>query len=277
VTEALVLGGGGVGGIAWITGLLTGLADAGQDVTGAETVVGTSAGANVAAQLGGALSLEELYARQVEPELMVDEITADLDPEAFGSRLADLSRDADSVTEVRRAVGRFALEASTPPEPRRRQVIEARLPSHEWPACVLRIVVVDAESGQPRVLDKTSGASLVDAVMASSAVPGVWPPVAIDGRRYVDGGVRSGSNADYAAGASRVLVVVPLGSREMVPTEKSLGEELRAGGAEVTVLAPDDASASAIGPNPLDPATRRPAAEAGRAQGRGVRIEWGGA
>ncbi len=46
--QALVLGGGGVAGIAWMTGLLAGLADAGQDVTGADLLVGTSAGAAVA-------------------------------------------------------------------------------------------------------------------------------------------------------------------------------------------------------------------------------------
>ena len=45
MTEALVLGGGFAGGFAWLTGLLTGLADAGQDVTRADVIVGTSAGA----------------------------------------------------------------------------------------------------------------------------------------------------------------------------------------------------------------------------------------
>jgi predicted acylesterase/phospholipase RssA len=51
--QALVLGGGGVAGIAWITGLLTGLAAAGQDVTGADMIIGTSAGATVASAAAG--------------------------------------------------------------------------------------------------------------------------------------------------------------------------------------------------------------------------------
>ncbi len=59
VDEALVLGGGGVAGIAWMTGLLAGLAEADQDVTGADLVIGTSAGATVAAQLGSGCSLAE--------------------------------------------------------------------------------------------------------------------------------------------------------------------------------------------------------------------------
>ncbi|WNM36633.1 patatin-like phospholipase family protein [Streptomyces sp. Li-HN-5-11] len=280
VTEALVLGGGGVGGIAWITGLLTGLADAGQDVTGADVIVGTSAGSAVAAQLGSGLPLEELYARQVDPTLQAAEIVAEMDLDAFAAEIGAAPGGAADVPEMRRAVGRFALRAETVPEARRRAVIESRLPSHKWPKRTLRIVAVDAESGQQRVFDNECGVSLVDAVAASCAVPGVWPPVTIDGRRYVDGGVRSIANADHAAGASRVLVVVPTGFVEPfpsdVPLERSV-EELRARGARVAVVEPDEASRAAVGANPLDPSTRRPAAEAGRAQGRALTIDWSGA
>jgi NTE family protein len=277
MTEALVLGGGGVAGIAWITGLLTGLADAGQDVTGADVIVGTSAGSTVAAQLGSGLSLPELYARQVQPGLQAAEIMADVNMESFGAEIAALLGTATTPPEMRRRVGTFALGTGTAPEPERRAVIESRLPSHQWPIRTLKIVAVDAESGEPRVFDNTSGVSLVDAVAASCAVPGVWPPVTIDGRRYMDGGVRSIDNADYAAGASRVLMIVPLGHVEMFPTEKPLAQtidELRAVGADVAIIEPDEASLAAIGANPLDPSTRTPAAEAGRAQGRALQLDW---
>ncbi|MYX38926.1 MULTISPECIES: patatin-like phospholipase family protein [unclassified Streptomyces] len=278
MTDALVLGGGGVAGIAWITGLLTGLADAGQDVTGAGVLVGTSAGATVAAQLGSGLPPAELYARQTEPELQSAEIMADVDLANFGAGIADVLQGIDSVPGMRRAVGRYALGAETVPEAERRRVIESRLPSHDWPASrTVRIVAVDAETGQPRVFDSSSGVALVDAVAASCAVPGIWPPVTIDGRRFVDGGVRSAANADYAGGASRVLAIVPMGATELFPSEYPLElavAELRAAGAEVAVVGPDDASVAAMGTNPLDPATRRPAAEAGRAQGRELRLRW---
>ena len=277
MAEALVLGGGGVAGVSWMIGLLTGLADAGQDVTAVDTIVGTSAGSTVAALLGSGLSLEELYARQTEPALQAAEIMADVDLESFGAQIADLLRGATTVTEMRQAVGRVALGTATVSEPERRAVIESRLPSHAWPALALKIVALDAESGQPRVFDKDSGVSLVDAVAASCAVPGVWPPVTIDGSRYVDGGVRSNENADYAVGASRVLVLAPLRDAQLFPTDKTLDqavEELRATGAEVAIIGPDEASLAAIGPNPLDPSTRTPTAEAGRAQGRGQKIEW---
>ncbi|MBY8864788.1 patatin-like phospholipase family protein [Streptomyces sennicomposti] len=276
MTEALVLGGGGVGGIAWITGLLAGLADKGQDVTGADLIVGTSAGSAVAAQLGSGLSLEELYARQAEPSSQTAEIMAELDLEAFAAQLGAALASGDG-PQLRRAVGELALRAETVPEAERRAVIESRLPRDAWPTRRLRIVAVDAGSGEARVFDDTSGVSLVDAVAASCAVPGVWPPVTIGGRRYVDGGVRSMANADFAAGASRVLVIVPMGTVEPFPSETPLERtlaDLRAQGAEVAVIEPDEASKAAIGTNPLDPATRTPAAEAGRAQGRALTIEW---
>lgn len=278
MTEALVLGGGGVGGIAWLTGMLVGLADAGQDVTGAGLLVGTSAGSAVAAQVGSGLSLEELYARQVDPALQAAEIMAELDLEKFAAEIGTAMGSAASLPELRRAVGRVALGARTVSERERRAVIESRLPSHGWPERALKVVAVDAESGEPRVFDRTSGVPLVDAVAASCAVPGVWPPVTIGTRRYMDGGVRSVANADLAAGADRVLVLAPMGTTEPFPSEQSLERsvaELRARGAEVALVAPDGASAAAIGDNALDPATRRPAAEAGRAQGRTLALPWG--
>jgi NTE family protein len=280
MTEALVLGGGGVAGVSWLTGVLAGLADAGQDFTAVDLLVGTSAGSSVAAQVGSGLSLEELYARQTEPALQAAEIMADVDLESFGARMAELLRDVTTIPEVQQAVGRFALDAATVSEPARRAVIESRLPSHAWPDRAVKIIAVDAETGLPRMFDKESGVSLVDAVTASCAVPGVWPPATIDGRRYIDGGSRSNDNADYALGASRVLVLSPFGSIQLWPTDKPLDqavEELRAAGAEVAVVEPDEASRAAMGRNPLDPSTRRPAAEAGRAQGRGLKLAWSAA
>jgi NTE family protein len=279
MTEALVLGGGGVGGIAWMTGLLAGLAESGQDVSGADLLVGTSAGSAVAAQLGSGLSLRELYDRQVEPALQSAEIMAELDPEKFVAELGAATGSAASPRELRRAMGRIALGARTVSEAARRGVIESRLPSHGWPERALKIVAVDAESGEPVVFDRASGVPLVDAVAASCAVPGVWPPVTIGRRRYVDGGVRSVANADLAAGADRVLVIVPLGAAEPLPSQYPLErsvEELRVQGAEVAVIAPDAPSAAAIGDNPLNPATRTPSATAGRAQGRTLTLPWNG-
>ena len=268
----LVLGGGGVAGIAWMTGLLAGLADAGQDVTGADSIIGTSAGANVAAQVGSGLALDELFARQADPARQAAEIAAEVDLQQLGTEFAGLfTGPAATEREALARIGAFALAAQTVPEATRRAVIESRLPAPDWPAREILLVAVDAESGAVRVFDRESGVSLIDAVAASSAVPGVWPPVTICGRRYVDGGVRSSDNADLAIGAARVVIVSPLGWDSPLPSLfplPSVVGQLRADGTEVTVLTPDAASAAAIGLNPLDPATRTPAAQAGRAQGR---------
>ena len=269
--RALVLGGGGVAGIAWMTGLLAGLADAGQDVTAADLVIGTSAGANVAAQLGSGLPLEELFARQVDPALQSRELMAVVNWEKFAADVEPYLDGTSTPAERLRQFGRFALDADTPPEPDRIAVIESRLPSREWPLTPVRLTAVDCVSGELAVFDAASGVSLVDAVAASSAVPGIWPPVTIEGRRYMDGGIRSADNADLAAGAARVVVISPLGLDSPLPAPLPLREVLaglKDGGAAVTLISPDEASAAAIGPNALDPATRGPAATAGRAQGQ---------
>jgi NTE family protein len=272
--QSLVLGGGGVAGIAWMTGLLAGLAETGQDVTGADLIVGTSAGANVAAQVGSGLPLDALYERQTDPALQAREISVELDLEQAAAEWGQLMTGAASARDALRRVGAYALAADTVPEAERRAVIVSRLPSHDWPSRRVLLVAVDAETGELRVLDRESGVGLVDAVAASCAVPGVWPPVTIGGRRYVDGGVRSSDNADLAAGYARIVVLSPLGYDSPLPSPMPLRAvvgQLREGGSEVTVITPDEASAAAIGANPLDPATRVPAARAGRAQGRAGR------
>jgi NTE family protein len=269
--QALVLGGGGVAGIAWMTGLLAGLADAGRDVTGAELIVGTSAGAAVAAQVASGLPLDDLFARQAEPARQAREIPADLDLEQVAAEFGELMIGATSARDIRHRVGAYALAADTVPEADRRAVIESRLPARDWPSRRVLLVAVDAQDGATRVFDRQSGVSLVDAVAASCAVPGIWPPVTIGGRRYVDGGVRSSDNADLAAGFGQVVVVSPLGYGAPAISPVQLSEvvgQLRAAGSAVTVIVPDEASATAMGANPLDPATRTPAARAGRAQGR---------
>src|SRR4051812_20411906 len=127
--QALVLGGGGVAGIAWTTGLLTGLADHGQDLTGADLIIGTSAGSAVAAQVTGGLPLAGLFARQAEPAHQTPEIPVDIDFEKFAADFGGALTGATNPAEVRRGVGQLALTAETVSEVDRRAVIEARLPS----------------------------------------------------------------------------------------------------------------------------------------------------
>jgi NTE family protein len=270
--RALVLGGGGLAGIAWMTGLLHGLAEAGQDVTGAELVIGTSAGSTVGAQLASGLPLSELYARQTDPALQSRELTPEIDFAKFGEEMGGFLATASTPEEMLRAAGGFALDAATIPEADRRAVIAGRLPSYSWPSSwTLQVTAVDCENGDLAVFGRDSGVALVDAVAASCAVPGVWPPATIGGRRYMDGGTRSMDNADLAAGAAQIVVVSPFGMDSEVPSPMPLRdvvERLSESGSQVTVISPDEGSAATFGTNPLDPATRGPAAKAGYAQGR---------
>jgi NTE family protein len=267
VSRALVLGGGGVTGVAWEVGLLAGLAAAGVPVGGADLVIGTSAGSVVGAQLCSGTPLEELYERQLAPA--TGELAAKLGPATL-LRYAASSIGGDERT-ARARLGRRALRARTVPEAERRAVIARRLPSHEWPVHPrLLIVAVEAETGEVAAWDRDAGVPLVDAVAASCAVPLVWPPVTIDGRRYVDGGVRSSVNADLAAGCSRVLVLAPV-TASIRPSAR-VGRQLAALGTDVrsAVFSPDAAARSAMGRNALDPAFRAASARAGRRQATAI-------
>jgi NTE family protein len=271
--RALVLGGGGVAGIAWMTGLLFGLSEQGVDLGAAEMIVGTSAGSAVAAQLGSALSPQELFDRQVDPAQQTREVAPN--PRLFGlleRTLLQVNNTPDR-GEQTRLIGRWALDAPTVTEEERRSVVAERLPSHAWPNRMLLIVAVDAETGEIKIFDRLSGTTLVDAVSASCAVPGIWPPVTIDGRRYMDGGARSSDNADLALGYARTVIVSPMGtSRPMVMGDRleQQVETLISAGTKTYLVEPDEASKNAIGLNPLAPETRIPAANAGRKQGHAI-------
>jgi NTE family protein len=262
-SRALVLGGGGVTGVAWELGILAGLVEAGIDLLAADLIVGTSAGSVVAAQIASGVPLDDLYQRQLEPP--GSEIAA-----RMGLRTILAFTTAGLTTrdqqKARAKIGAMALATQTMPEADRRAVIEARLPTKDWPQDrKIIITAVAADNGEFFPIDKDSGVSLVDAVGASCAVPGVWPPVTINGRRYVDGGVRSPANVDLAAGYERVVVVAPI----TFASRRSLRVRAQVAAlpdAVAITLTPDPEAARAIGRNVLDPARRVGSAQAGHRQ-----------
>ena len=271
--HALVLGGGGLAGIAWEIGLLAGLEDEGARPRTAELVIGTSAGSTVAAQLASGLPLAELLARQVDPAKQVAEIVVELDMEKAAELFGQGGELPSDRMELRRQIGRVSLLADTIDEARRHEVIEARVPVDAWPDDQrVLIVAVDANTGEERVFDRDSGVSLVDAVAASCAVPMVWPPVTIGDSRYVDGGVRSGENADLAAGSDVVLVLQAMELPGITDLAQQV-EGLRQQGSTVLVVKPDEDVVAAMGANPLDPSIRAATALAGRRQGVALAAE----
>jgi NTE family protein len=203
----LVLGGGGVTGIAWETGVIAGLADEGIDLSEARSTLGTSAGAAVAAQLTSGASIESLYEHQltgVPYEIAKSLAGGDILKFVLAQLLPGDQHRAS------RRVGALALKAEVGSVAERRAVIESRLPDHSWPETDLRIVAVDALTGVERIITRTEGLSLVDVVAASCAVPMVWPSVQLEGRAYIDGGVRSTANLDLAPGSGPVIALVPV-------------------------------------------------------------------
>jgi NTE family protein len=259
VSSALVLGGGGITGIAWEVGVLAGLRQAGTDRTGADLIVGTSAGSVVGTHIAAGVDLEKMVAEQrMAP---VDDFPAvDMGPvmQAFAI-MAD--RQLDPRT-ARAKVGALALAAQVVDEETQIARFESGLPGAEWPDRRLIITGVDAETGEAVTWDRTSGVPLVRAIAASCAVPCVFPPITINGRRYMDGGVRSGTNADLATGADEIIVVAPMAAFAPPVELAALREHAR-----VTLIQPDAAALEAIGPNVLDPSRRTLALEAGLLQG----------
>ena len=269
--QALVLGGGGIAGIAWETGVLRGVADESPTVARAllysDVLLGTSAGSSVAAQISSGHAIEDLFERQIQ------ESSAEIDPgngidtvvELFLQAVAD---PHSTVAQKRQRIGAVALATETLAEPVRRDVIVQRLPSHTWPDRVLRVTAIDIDTGKLVVFQRDSDVDLVDAVAASCAVPGVWPPVTIGDRRYMDGGIGSTINLHVADDCVTAVVLVPAG--ESAPSSFGDGpsSEIAAFGGTALGLFADDESLAAFGANPLDPRCRIASAEAGRAQGR---------
>jgi NTE family protein len=268
-SRALVLSGGGVTGIAWCIGLLHGLQLADVDVTTADLIVGTSAGATVGAQIAGGTALSTLVGLQETSVEASGEIAVEPDFDAYITRLGEALDGATDPTDIRARIGSVALETDTVAESARREVISQRLPVQRWTDRTLRLVAVDTASGDWLTFDRDSGVPLVDAVAASCAVPGVWPPVTIDGHRYMDGGARSLTNADVAAGHDRVLVIAlrPMMDQDL----KRLDEEIGSlePDTQSLLIQVDEPSRLAMGPNPLDPARRSESVRAGIMQASG--------
>jgi NTE family protein len=282
--RALVLGGGGSAGNAWLIGVIAGLSDAGVDVTEADLIVGTSAGSTAAAQITSASASELLgdilsnasQQRTVPAGSGVGRVP--IRPTADHMRsTSEIIAASEDPADMRRRLGAAALEMDAAADRSRqtqwRTIVAARLPSQQWPQRAVLITAVDAQSGQPVVFDRRSGVELVDAVAASTSI---GPSYGIGDSRFIDGGYRrSSENADLAAGYGRVLVLSPLGGRSRAPAEWGMHlaaqvDELRAGGSRVETIEPDSRSRDAFGSNLMDPSTRPPAARAGYNQVRAL-------
>ncbi len=274
---ALVLGGGGLTGIGWEAGIIKGLADEGVDLSTADVVVGTSAGSVVGALLTS-LPVDEVYREQIQPPNR--ELGAPDYRRSMMLRLALPVLFPDSPQAKRRRIGAAALRAHPAGGHERVEVIRSRIGVEEWPDRDLRITSVDAQTGEFVVFTRDSQVDLVHAVAASCAVPLVWPAVSIHDTPFIDGGMRSTTNADVAKDVTDVVVVLAPLPQAFSRSTRISAQLARVGAARHVVITPDKQSLAAFGSNVLDPSRRPDAAREGRRQAGDVldevRAAWRG-
>jgi NTE family protein len=283
--RALVLGGGGSTGNAWLIGVIAGLFDAGLDVTTADLTIGTSAGSTAAAQITSGVQPTELLAAilAAAPQPPTGPVGSDrgLAPMGPAANIMEITSRiigaAEDAADMRRRMGAAALEMDVASDGSRqkrwRATVATRLPSQHWPERTVLIVAVDAHTGESVVFDRHSAVDLIDAVAASTSNGLAY---SIGDNRYINGGYRrSSENADLAAGYARVLVLSPFGGRSRYPLDWGMHlaaqvDELRAGGSRVETIFPDSNSEHMFGANAMDLSLRPPAARAGYDQGRAL-------
>lgn len=270
--RALVLAGGGYVGSSWEIGLVAGMAEVGVDLRNADLLVGTSSGARVALELTSGRPLDAAYRDRAEARRLPVGQAPRIDRERVRAAVAEARRTAGATAEILRRYGSLALEIAPDTDPNRRATVAKQLPAQAWPAQMVLITAVNAETGQRCVFDSESGIDLADAVIATTASWGV-APLAFGGNHYIDGGYYSGDNADLARGYEKVLILslVPPPQAMRLVSLAAAVDALKASGSAVEVVHPDDATMAALVPTggQMNPASGPAAAIAGRQQGRG--------
>ncbi len=260
IGHALVLGGGGAVGLSWMAGVVIALREAGIDPARAERIVGTSAGAVVGAALAAEVDLALLLRRPTPDASGPPPIR--FDPNSFGEIMGLLATPGLTPDQARRRAGERALEMNLGDPAEHIARIGAFVGHAAWPRRDLRITAISVATGDLQVWTPDGKATLPEALASSTSVPGVFPPIPIDGMYYFDGGMRSPINADLAAGAERVLIIEPLAHLfPHSPSDRDLG------GAVTTFIVPDADAIAAYGPDLFNAAALEPAYQAGVRQG----------
>jgi len=296
--RALILGGGGSTGNAWLIGVVAGLFDAGLDVTAADLTVGTSAGSTAAAQLAGATPAELFAIILAAAPLTSSPADGPTSGRATRAqpgggnpvgrnnghrpvtdhmeRTRAILAASKDMADMRRRMGAAALDMAAAMEgssARWRATVAARLHREQWPERAVLLTAVDAATGEPVAFDRFSGVELVDAVAASCSSGFAY---AVGSHHYIDGGYRTNAdNADLAAGYSRVLVLSPFGGKTRTPMEWGMHlaqqvDELRRNGSRVEAISPGEDAEHWFGVNAMNLALRPAAAQAGFDQGKAL-------
>lgn len=259
--SALVLGGGGISGASWELGVLVGLQRGGCGIAAdADRLIGTSAGASVAVQLDPSANLENLLCRQIDPRHQpTEQVPSPGSVKALNEALAQ----GLTMAEWNQRSGCHEQRWDKQVILMRHHAIADRINVTAWPQRDVSVIAVRADTGMAAVFDPKSAVPVVTAVEASCAVPGLWPPVGINGTNYVDGGARTSANADLAIGYDIVVIIAPAPDAQL---ERQI-DLLRGNGMQVESITPEDRVASYMQKNPFDPNSRTRSGRAGVAIG----------
>jgi predicted acylesterase/phospholipase RssA len=235
---ALALAGGGPEGAVWEIGALRALDEAleGIDLHEIDIYLGVSAGAFLAANLANGLSTAQMCRAIVKhepgehpfnPEVFFTPAVGELLRRGFSvprllaeafAGFAVNPRDKsllDSLTRLSRALPAGVFD-NEPIRRYLRTIYTMRGRSDDFRKLRRRLFVVaaDLERGEPVVFGSKGWdhVQISRAIQASAALPGVYPPVDIDGRRFVDGVLLKTMHASVALdhGADLVLCVNPI-------------------------------------------------------------------
>lgn len=278
VKRGLVIGAGGVTGLAWSSGTLVALEEqTGWDPRTADLLLGTSQGAFLSGLLASGIATGDLaqwYRGELAPS---HPLRARAHRKAPPERRGRVRRPASPGLLLRAlGPGRIApvaalsglLPAGTGLLDGFLAPLAAAVGGRDWvehPAT--RVTALDYDSGR-RVCFGAPGEArppIVEAVRASCTVPGQFPPVLIEGRRYIDGGAHSTTNADLVvdAGLEEVVVLAPMAgeggmlqriAQRQIKAERRL---LERAGVAVQVFSPSPADRVLMDARPLDLAARR--------------------
>lgn len=264
--RAVILGGGGVTGIAWETGVLMGLQDGGVDLGSANAIIGTSAGSFAGAYLAAGV-VPKYFELQFQDNIV--EIPAIMSPELHARYQQAMKDGHGDPARIGRDLGRVALAATTVPTEARAAVVAARLPGTAWPSRALYMTVIDAHTGALHLFGRDSGVPFVTAAAASGAVPGLWPVVDALGKTWIDGGSASATNAALGSDYDVAIVIAPAGTGfpGQITTHDEM-KQLQAAGVQAVLIVPDENATHAMGDNGFDPSRRGAAAKAGQRQGQ---------
>jgi NTE family protein len=198
---AVVLGGGGLKGFAHI-GVLRALAELGIEPV---VVAGTSIGALVGAAYAAGRTIDEMVDR------------------AVSFRRRDLFR----INHMGMVMERMRSPAIYLEQPLR-SVIESIVPDVTFDDLPRRLLVntVDIARGTQMVwgLHGLRDVSVLDAVYASCALPGFFPPGTVSGRTCVDGGVLDNLPVSIAGLGVDAVIAVDVGSLRLLPKESIQSE-----------------------------------------------------